>query len=164
MSTVDIHTDDANGREKRDPWRGFSFGRWRREIDIRGFIQENYSPYDGDESFLSEPTSDTQILWEQVQELLSQERERGGTLDVDVHTVSSITAHAPGYIDREREKVVGLQTDAPLRRAIMPFGGIRVVEKAAESYGYQLPVRITAIFTDYRKTLNRPGFNGQVGV
>ena len=79
MSTVDIHTDDANGREKRDPWRGFSFGRWRREIDIRGFIQENYSPYDGDESFLSEPTSDTQILWEQVQELLSQERERGGS-------------------------------------------------------------------------------------
>ena len=135
-------------------WRGFAGGAWTEEIDVRDFIQVNYSPYEGDDSFLSGPTEDTKALWEDVSRLLEAERERGGTLDVDTRTISTITAHGPGYINRDRERIVGLQTDAPLRRAIMPYGGIRMVEKSCEAYGFELPEEIGEIFHRYRKTHN----------
>ena len=135
-------------------WRSFAGGLWTEEIDVRDFIQSNYVPYEGDAGFLAAPTEDTKALWKRLSGLLEQERDRGGTLDVDTATVSSITAHAPGYIDRERERIVGLQTDAPLKRAIMPYGGIRVVEKACEAYGFNLPAEIAEIFHRYRKTHN----------
>ncbi|MFW6289110.1 MAG: formate C-acetyltransferase, partial [Spirochaetota bacterium] len=123
-------------------------------MDVRDFIQRNYTPYEGGAGFLAGPTEDTKSLWSRLSGLLEEERERGGTLDVDTATVSSITAHAPGYIDQEREWIVGLQTDAPLKRAIMPYGGIRMVEKACEAYGFELPGEISEIFHRYRKTHN----------
>ena len=135
-------------------WRGFEGGSWTEEIDVRDFVQQNYTPYEGDANFLVGPTGDTKALWAQLSRLLDEERRQGGTLDVDTATVSSITAHAPGYIDRQRERIVGLQTDAPLKRSIMPYGGIRVVEKACEAYGFELPPHIAEIFHRYRKTHN----------
>lgn len=142
-----------------DPWRGFSEGYWRSEIDVREFIQLNYTPYEGDESFLEGPTENTKKLWEKVSALLQEEHKKGGTLDVDTSTVSTITSHKPGYIDKDLEKIVGLQTDAPLKRAIMPFGGIRMVKQACEAYGYELDPEIEKIFTEYRKTHNQGVFD-----
>jgi len=133
-------------------WRGFAPGMWQRHVNVREFIQRNYTPYEGDETFLQGPTARTLGIWEKLQSLLSQEREKG-VLDVS-QLPSSILAHAPGYIDKEREIIVGLQTDAPLKRAIMPFGGWRVVAASLKSYGYKPDPHLADIFTKYRKTHN----------
>jgi formate C-acetyltransferase len=145
-------TDDAEALP--DAWRGFAAGAWSRAIDVRDFIHRNLRPYDGDASFLEGPTERTTAVWEQLSALMREERARGGVLDVDASTPSAITAHAPGYIDREREVIVGLQTDAPLKRAIMPFGGWRMVEGGLKAYGYEPDPHVREIFTRYRKTHN----------
>ncbi|MEG4116787.1 formate C-acetyltransferase [Microcoleus sp. N9_B4] len=134
-------------------WHGFTEGNWTKEVNVRDFIQKNYTPYEGNAEFLTAPTEKTQQLWHQVLELMKQEREKG-VLDVDTKVPTSITAHAAGYIDRDLEQIVGLQTDRPLKRAIMPFGGIRVVKAGLEAYGYQLDRQTEEIFTKYRKTHN----------
>ncbi|MEG4628537.1 formate C-acetyltransferase [Microcoleus sp. AR_TQ3_B6] len=134
-------------------WHGFTEGNWTNEVNVRDFIQKNYTPYEGNAEFLTAPTEKTQQLWHKVLELMKQEREKG-VLDVDTKVPTSITAHAPGYIDRDLEQIVGLQTDRPLKRAIMPFGGIRVVKAGLEAYGYQLDRQTEEIFTKYRKTHN----------
>lgn len=140
-------------------WRGFNDGKWNEAIDVNEFIHLNYKPYEGDDSFLESATDDTNKLWRQVSELFKKERDNGGTLDVDVDTVSDINAYAPGYIDKNLEKIVGLQTDAPLKRAVMPYGGIRMIENSCEAYGYKLNPEITEIFTKYRKTHNQGVFD-----
>jgi formate C-acetyltransferase len=134
-------------------WHGFTEGNWTKEVNVRDFIQKNYTPYEGNAEFLAAPTEKTQQLWQKVLELMKQEREKG-VLDVDTKVPTSITAHAAGYIDREQEQIVGLQTDRPLKRAIMPLGGIRVVKAGLEAYGYQLDSQTEEIFTKYRKTHN----------
>jgi len=134
------------------PWQSFRPGLWQNEINVRDFIQQNYEPYDGDESFLKPPTARTQKIWQQLQTLFVEER-RKGALDVS-QIPTSITAHPPGYIDRENELIVGLQTDAPLKRAIMPNGGWRMVVSGLKAYGYEPDPRVAEIFTKYRKTHN----------
>ncbi|NED36632.1 formate C-acetyltransferase [Streptomyces sp. SID8499] len=134
-------------------WRGFTAGRWRESVDVRDFIQANYTPYDGGPEFLAGPTERTLAVWHQVGALFPEER-RKGVLDVDAATPSTITSHAPGYIDRERELIVGLQTDAPLKRAIMPNGGLRMVENGLKAYGYAPDPFVTEVFGTYRKTHN----------
>jgi formate C-acetyltransferase len=134
-------------------WHGFTEGNWTKEVNVRDFIQKNYTPYEGNAEFLTAPTEKTQQLWQKVLELMKQERAKG-VLDVDTKVPTSITAHAAGYIDRDLEQIVGLQTDRPLKRAIMPFGGIRVVKAGLEAYGYQLDPQTEEIFTKYRKTHN----------
>lgn len=134
-------------------WKNFVSGTWTEEINVRDFIQKNYTPYEGDGSFLASTTEVTHQLWQKVKDLMVIEREKG-ILDTDTKVPSAITAHAPGYIDRELEKIVGLQTDQPLKRAIMPYGGIRVVKSSLEAYGYQLDPETEEIFTKYRKTHN----------
>ncbi len=135
------------------PWRGFRGDLWRDSIDTRQFLQDNYTPYDGDASFLTGPTARTTGIWARMTALFPQERQRG-VYDVDPHTPALITAHAPGYIDRDNELIVGLQTDAPLKRAIMPFGGWHVVETSLQTYGYAVDPQVKEIFTKYRKTHN----------
>ena len=139
------------------PWRGFQTGLWQKDIDVRDFIQQNYSPYDGDESFLARATGRTEGVWEKLKALFVEER-RKGVLDVSP-VPSSITAHAPGYIDRENEVIVGLQTDAPLKRAIMPNGGFRLVVNALKAYGYEPDPHVVEAFTKYRKTHNDAVFD-----
>ncbi|MEO3811612.1 formate C-acetyltransferase [Sphaerisporangium sp. B11E5] len=144
------------GRERVAPviaWHGFRGTAWRELIDVRAFIQANYTPYEGDESFLAGATERTRAVWGKITELLPEERRRG-VYDVDATTPSSITAHPPGYIDRDRELIVGLQTDAPLKRAIMPQGGLRMVQNGLAAYGYEPAPQVTEIFTKYRKTHN----------
>ena len=136
-----------------ESWQGFGGGRWQDQIDVRDFIQGNYTPYAGDAAFLAGPTERTRALWARLTAMFPDERARG-VYDVDAHTPASITAHAPGYIDREHELIVGLQTDAPLRRAIMPNGGLRMVEAGLAAYGYTLDPNVREIFTRYRKTHN----------
>lgn len=131
----------------------FITGNWQNHIDVRDFIIRNYTPYDGDSLFLSPPTEKTKALWAKVQELMKKERESGGVLDIDENTISTITSHKPGYIDQKLEDIVGLQTDSPLKRAIMPFGGIRMVKTSLEAYGKSLSPTIDNIFK-YRKTHN----------
>ena len=140
-------------------WQGFKTGKWTKEVDVRGFIQANYTPYEGDASFLAGATENTKELWAEVMELFKKERENGGTLDVDTKTVSAIDAYAPGYIDKDKETVVGLQTDAPLKRAIMPEGGIRMVETSCKAYGFECDPKVSEIFTKYRKTHNQGVFD-----
>ena len=136
-------------------WEGFNTqGEWTKEIDVRGFIQANYTPYEGNDDFLVGATEKTQKLWNNVTDLYKQERENGDVLDVDVKTPSGINAYAPGYINKELEEIVGLQTDAPLKRAIMPNGGIRIVEKSCESYGYKVDENIECIYHNLRRTHN----------
>ena len=138
-----------------DEWEGFVPGNWSNdEVDVRDFIQKNYKPYTGDSSFLEPATEATKKLWEEVLDLLKQERENGGVLDCDTEIVSSITSHEPGYIDKNLEKIVGLQTDKPLKRAFMPFGGIKMAEQSAEMYGYKINPKYSEIFRKYRKTHN----------
>ncbi|MGK7891641.1 MAG: formate C-acetyltransferase [Leptolyngbyaceae cyanobacterium] len=134
-------------------WQGFVPGQWLDDIDVRDFIQRNYTPYQGDDRFLATATDRTQKLWQQVSDLMLQERAKG-VLEVDQKVPAGITAHQPGYIDQDLEQIVGLQTDKPLKRAIMPFGGIRVVRKSLEAYGYQLDPATEEIFSKYRKTHN----------
>ncbi|MCA6503637.1 MAG: formate C-acetyltransferase [Pseudanabaena sp.] len=134
-------------------WQGFTEGSWTREVNVRDFIQKNYHPYEGNAEFLTVATPRTKQLWQKVLELMNLEREKG-VLDVDTKLPTSITAHDAGYIDRELEQIVGLQTDKPLKRAIMPYGGIRVVKAGVEAYGYQLDPQTEETFTKYRKTHN----------
>ncbi|MFJ8632420.1 formate C-acetyltransferase [Streptomyces sp. NPDC093568] len=134
-------------------WRGFTGERWRDAIDVRDFIQANYTPYEGDFGFLTGPTERTRAVWDKVSALFPEERRRG-ILDVDAVTPSTITSHTPGYIDRDRELIVGLQTDAPLKRAIMPNGGLRMVENGLKAYGYAPDPFVTRVFGSYRKTHN----------
>ena len=140
-------------------WQGFVNGNWSKEIDVRNFIQKNYTEYTGDSSFLKGATAETTQLWNEVSELFKKERENGGVLDVDTKTVSSINAYDPGYINKAIEKIVGVQTDAPLKRAIMAEGGIRMAENAAKAYGYEIDPSISEIFTKYRKTHNQGVFD-----
>lgn len=140
-------------------WNGFKTGNWNKEIDVRNFIQLNYTPYEGDASFLAGESERTKKLWDEVAELCKKEIENGGTLDVDTKTITAIDAYKPGYIDKELEQIVGLQTDAPLKRAIMPYGGIRMVENSCKAYGYELDPEVSKIFTKYRKTHNQGVFD-----
>lgn len=137
-----------------DAWRNFTGGEWQECIDLRDFIMKNFKPYDGDASFLSSLTPRTERLWEKCRELLSRELDKGGVLDIDVDTVSGILSFGPGYIDSNDEVIVGLQTDAPLKRMVNPFGGIRLAKKSCEAYGYTLNKEIEDTFTQYRKTHN----------
>lgn len=140
-------------------WNGFKTGNWNKEIDVRDFIQLNYTPYEGDASFLAGESERTKKLWDEVAELCKKEIENGGTLDVDTKTITAIDAYKPGYIDKDLEQIVGLQTDAPLKRAIMPYGGIRMVENSCKAYGYELDPEVSEIFTKYRKTHNQGVFD-----
>ena len=135
-------------------WNSFKEGNWTKEINVRDFIQKNYTPYEGNADFLAGPTKRTQKLWEEVLELYKKERENGGVLDASTDVASTITSHAPGYIDKDLETIVGLQTDKPLKRAIMPEGGIRIVEKSCEAYGFKVSEKIEDIYHNYRKTHN----------
>ncbi len=137
----------------------FIGGKWQKEINVRDFIQRNYTQYNGDSSFLTGPTEATKRLWEECCDLFKQEREHGGVLDMDTKIVSTITSHGAGYIDKPLEKIVGLQTDKPLKRALQPFGGIRMAEGACKSYGYEVDPEISEIFTKYRKTHNQGVFD-----
>lgn len=140
-------------------WEGFETGKWCDEVNVRNFIQKNYTEYEGDESFLAPPTEATVKLWEQVSLLSKQEREAGGVLDMDTDVISDITSHGPGYLDQGLEKIVGFQTDKPFKRSLQPFGGIRVAEQACEAYGYHVSDRVKEIFTKYRKTHNQGVFD-----
>ncbi|WML53729.1 formate C-acetyltransferase [Neobacillus sp. PS3-12] len=142
-----------------EQWQGFEKGIWTKEVNVRDFIMKNFTPYEGDDSFLAEATKATKQLWEQVMELSKQEREKGGVLDMDTEIVSTITSHGPGYLNKELEKVVGVQTDQPFKRSMQPFGGIRMAEQACESYGYELNPEISKVFTEFRKTHNQGVFD-----
>ena len=143
----------------KEQWQGFKGSKWQDEVDVRDFIQNNYKPYNGDESFLEGPTESTNTLWEKLQKLQKEERAIGGVLDMDTEVVSSLTAYGPGYLDKDLEKVVGLQTDKPLKRAFMPYGGIRMSEEACETYGYKPSEKLHEIFTKYHKTHNDAVFS-----
>lgn len=143
----------------KEQWQGFKGSKWQDEVDVRDFIQNNYKPYDGDESFLEGPTESTNTLWEKLQKLQKEERAKGGVLDMETEVVSSLTAYDPGYLDKDLEKVVGLQTDKPLKRAFMPYGGIRMSEEACETYGYKPSEKLHEIFTKYHKTHNDAVFS-----
>lgn len=141
------------------PATDFVSGKWQQEINVRDFIQKNYTPYEGDASFLAEPTEATTKLWQECCDLLKKERDNGGVLDMDTKVVSTITSHGAGYIDRSLETIVGLQTDAPLKRSMQPFGGIRMAETSCKSYGYEVDPEVSEIFTKYRKTHNQGVFD-----
>ena len=142
-----------------EQWKGFKNGAWQEDINVRDFILKNFSEYTGDSSFLEGATEETLQLWQQVMELTKQERENGGVLDMDTKVVSTITSHGPGYLDQNKEKVVGFQTDQPFKRSMQPFGGIRMAKAACEAYGYELDKEVEKIFTDFRKTHNQGVFD-----
>ena len=147
---------------EKEQWTGFEGRIWKEEINVRDFIQNNYKPYDGDESFLAGPTDATNKLWGRLQELQKEERAKGGVLDMETEVVSGITAYGPGYIDeslKDLEKIVGLQTDKPLKRAFMPYGGIKMAEQSCENYGYKPNPELHKIFTEYHKTHNQAVFD-----
>ncbi|HIY09856.1 MAG TPA: formate C-acetyltransferase [Candidatus Anaerofilum excrementigallinarum] len=143
----------------KNEWSSFVPGIWQKEINVRDFIQKNYTPYDGDESFLAGPTADTLALWDQVMDLTRQEREKGGVLDMDTRIISTITSHGPGYLDQSKEKIVGFQTDKPFKRSLQPYGGIRMAVKACEDNGYHVDPEIVEFFTKHRKTHNEGVFD-----
>ena len=143
----------------KEQWQGFKGTKWLDEVDVRDFIQNNYTPYDGDESFLVGPSKATEKLWDELQKLQKEERSKNGVLDMETEIVSSITAYKPGYLDKDLEKIVGLQTDKPLKRAFMPYGGIRMSEEACETYGYKPSENLHEIFTKYHKTHNDAVFS-----
>ena len=138
----------------REEWISFNKGNWTKEIDVRDFIQKNYTPYDGDDAFLTGPTKATQTLWDQVMELTKQEQEKGGVLDMDTKIISTITSHGPGYLDKDLETIVGFQTDKPFKRSLQPYGGIRMAMKACEDNGYHVDPEVVEFFTKHRKTHN----------
>ncbi len=140
-------------------WEGFNQGRWSSTVNVRDFIKKNYTAYDGDESFLAPPTEATKKLWEQIMELTRKERENGGVLDMDTDIVSTITSHDAGYLNKDLEQIVGLQTDKPFKRSLQPFGGIRMAQNACSQYGYEVNPEIVKIFTKYRKTHNQGVFD-----
>ncbi|MFD0960372.1 formate C-acetyltransferase [Paenibacillus chungangensis] len=145
--------------KREDAWQGFQGGKWEQRVNVRDFILANMTPYAGDDSFLAGATDATRKLWDDISELTRQERQRGGVLDVDVNTPSSIVSHKPGYIDKNLEQIVGVQTDEPFKRSIHPLGGIRMVQDACEAYGFALPDEIVKLFTDIRKTHNQGVFD-----
>ena len=141
-------------------WEGFTTGRWSNtSVNVRDFIKKNYTPYDGDESFLEGPTEATKKLWEQILDLSKQEREAGGVLDMDTKIISTITSHDAGYLNKDLEQIVGLQTDKPFKRALQPFGGIRMAQQACKEYGYEVDPEVVEIFTKYRKAHNQGVFD-----
>ena len=143
----------------RQEWKDFTPGVWQNEINVRDFIQKNYTPYEGDESFLQGPTKETTELWAQVMDLTAKEREAGGVLDMDTRVISTITSHGPGYLDQSKEKIVGFQTDKPFKRSLQPNGGIRMAMKACEDNGYHVDPEVVEIYTKYRKTHNEGVFD-----
>ena len=146
----------------REEWRGFKTGHWVKDVNVRSFIQENYTVYDGDSSFLAGPTEATEKLWNEVQALQKEERAKGGVLDMETKVVSGITAYGAAYIneaEKDLEQVVGLQTDKPLKRAFMPYGGIKMAEQACSTYGYTPDPELHKIFTEYHKTHNQGVFD-----
>lgn len=146
-------------REKKFSTTEFLGGKWQQEINVRDFIQKNYTPYDGNSDFLAKPTDATKKLWQECCDLLKKERDNGGVLDMDTKIVSTITSHGAGYIDKDLETIVGLQTDKPLKRSLQPFGGIRMAETACKSYGYEVDKEVSEVFTKYRKTHNQGVFD-----
>ena len=140
-------------------WDGFKGNKWQEEISVRDFIQDNFTLYEGNEEFLAGPTQNTIDLWDQVMDLSKEERERGGVYDMDTKVVSTITSHGPGYLDKDKETVVGVQTDAPFKRSLQPFGGIRMSVQSAEAYGYEIDPEVIKTFTEYRKTHNQGVFD-----
>jgi formate C-acetyltransferase len=157
MSMTPTGAQQQQATAAASPWQGFRTGLWQKELDVRDFIQQNYTPYDGDESFLATATPRTKRIWERLNELFVEERTKG-VLDIS-QVPSSITAHAPGYIDRDHEVIVGLQTEAPLKRAIMPNGGLRMVVGALKAYGCAPDPHVVEAFTKYRKTHNDAVFD-----
>ncbi|MDA2642796.1 MULTISPECIES: formate C-acetyltransferase [Bacillus] len=143
----------------KNAWENFKGEKWKAEIDVRDFILNNVNVFEGDESFLAEATEATKQLWDQVMDLTTKERENGGVLDMDTKIVSSITSHAPGYLNKDIEKIVGFQTDKPFKRSLQPYGGIRMAEQACESYGYEMDKELSRIFRDWRKTHNQGVFD-----
>lgn len=146
----------------KEQWRGFHGTKWQEEVNVRDFIQNNYTPYDGDESFLEDASESTNLLWGELQKLQKEERAKGGVLDMETEVVSSLTSYGPGYINesmKDLEQIVGLQTDKPLKRAFMPYGGIRMSEEACTTYGYQPSEKLHEIFTKYHKTHNDAVFS-----
>ena len=141
------------GSHKMNAWRSFAAGKWQEKIDVRNFIQKNYTPYTGDESFLQPPTERTKAMLEKYEALCREEQKNGGVLKIDTDTVITITSFGPGYLDKENEIIVGLQTDEPLKRACNPFGGMRMVRSACEAYGYKVSDTIENEFK-YHKTHN----------
>jgi formate C-acetyltransferase len=154
-NTTTIHTRRTN----MEAWQGFREGKWQTTIDVREFIQRNYTPYTGGKEFLVNPTEKTKMLWDKVFNVMEEERVKGGVLDADESIVSTIVSHAAGYIDESLEEIVGVQTDKPLKRAMMPFGGFRMVESGHKAYGYETDPNVEEIFTKYRKTHNQGVFD-----
>ncbi len=148
-----LNSLDAEG------WEGFVPGKWQKEVEVRDFIQKNYTPYEGDDSFLADPTQDTKDLWQMVLDLSKKEREAGGVLDMDTKVVSTLTSHGPGYLDKSKEKIVGFQTDKPFKRGMNVYGGIRMAMKACEDNGYKVDPEIVEFFTTHRKTHNAGVFD-----
>ena len=140
--------------ENNSAWEGFQGTKWKSEINVRDFITHNYTPYEGDDNFLATATERTKTLWNDVLVLMKKERENGGVLDSDTNVVSGVASHGAGYINKPEEIIVGLQTDAPLKRALMPYGGFKMVKTSCEAYGIELDDKITEIFTKFRKTHN----------
>ena len=147
------------GNTPETSWADFVAGPWQHEIDVRDFIQRNFTPYTGDHTFLSAVADDTKALWEQVMELRKQEFENGGVLDADTRIPSDLLSHDAGYIDRDLESIVGLQTETPLKRAIMPTGGVKMVADGLKAYGWEIDPEIAKIFTRYRKSHNQGVFD-----
>ena len=143
----------------RPEWTDFVGGKWEKEINVRDFIQKNYTPYDGDDTFLAGPTQNTTDLWDQVLDLMKQEREAGGVLDMDTKVISTITSHGPGYLNKDKETIVGFQTDKPFKRSLQPYGGIRMAEKACADNGYTVDPEVSECFTTHRKTHNAGVFD-----
>lgn len=154
LTETSLQTNKIN-----EAWRGFKQGAWRDQIDVRDFILLHVTPYTGDDTFLAGPTEATEQLWHEVSELTRREREQGGVLDVDTSTPSTIVSHGAGYLNRDLEQIVGVQTDEPFKRSIQPFGGVRMVQDACEAYGFKLPEEIVRLFTDMRKTHNQGVFD-----
>ncbi len=146
-------------REMYEEWNGFEKATWVNEINVRSFIKHNYTPYDGDEAFLEEPTENTLDLWKQVMELTKKEIEAGGVLDMDTKIISTIVSHGPGYLNKSKEKIVGFQTDKPFKRSLQPYGGIRMAEKACSDHGYEVDRQVSEFFSIHRKTHNAGVFD-----
>ncbi len=139
-----------------DAWDGFQAGKWNKEVNLRDFIQLNYTPYDGDDSFLAGPTQNTKDLWAQVMDLTKQEREAGGVLDMDTKIVSTLTSHDAGYLDKSKEKIVGVQTDKPFKSILLqPFGGIRIAEQACETNGYKVDPEVLIFSENIEKHITK---------
>ena len=143
----------------REEWRSFKGGSWEQEINVRDFIQRNYTPYFGGGDFLEGPTQNTLDLWDKVSDLKKKEIEAGGVLDMDTKVISTITSHGAAYIDKDKEQIVGLQTDKPLKRSLQPYGGIRMAAKACKDNGYEVDSEVTEFFTEHRKTHNAGVFD-----